>query len=193
MMPDKRRGDVQYRRLNGFAAMKPVLHWCSRRGANRMLLAARFDDEVGRSRTDRRLRSSISRIFGERILETWQTSAWPGTRLMDSTAIVIIVAFDSTLVEPMCRLEPCLSEWNHSHPLRLPEDPCVFRKGDRWPLLVSVTHEMDAWVLSDEKVRGVRDEPCPWPPNEIGIPRGRRNFLARSAVRLSEYVWNPHQ
>lgn len=49
----------------------------------------------------------------------------------------------------MIETENRLSAWTQWHQPPLPEDLCLYRAGDPVPVLVSVTHDGDAWIFHD--------------------------------------------
>ncbi|GIV06179.1 MAG: hypothetical protein KatS3mg016_1754 [Fimbriimonadales bacterium] len=75
---------------------------------------------------------------------------WPGTRLYGGNATVYLVRLSSRSLEILCQRADRLYEW--SQPL-LPEDLCLMRT-ETEPLLVSISHERDAYLLlSDDEKR----------------------------------------
>lgn len=77
---------------------------------------------------------------------------WPGTRLYGGNATVYLVRLSSHSLEILCRRANRLYEW--SQPL-LPEDLCLMRT-ETEPLLVSISHERDAYLLlSNDEQREV--------------------------------------
>ncbi len=125
------------------ASLRAILDWCLRRGADTMLFVVRTPFEsnaVGPART----------FFGARIRAEFLACGWPGTVSLKKDNLVIEVAFDEELAQLVIEREPRLVEWRE-HNL-LPEDPCVFRRGDGWPLFYSITPEEIAWIVSDVPV-----------------------------------------
>jgi hypothetical protein len=100
-----------------------------------------FDDEVD---------DAVSSIFGERVVSITRAVAWPGSRLFGHSAKVYEIALDEAVCKRMVATENMVSGWTHRPRPPLPEDICLFRRGDVLPVFVSVTHECDAWLLSEK-------------------------------------------
>lgn len=98
-----------------------------------------------------RLEQTVTSLFGDRLLARKLARKWPGTELIGHDGMVFVIAFDSSLIDPMCELGEFLGDWLHSRASPLPEDPCLYKQGDDCPVLVSVTHEKEAWILSNTK------------------------------------------
>lgn len=65
----------------------------------------------------------------------------------------------------MTETKSYLSDWKQSNDPPLPEDVCLYREGEAWPVLVSVTHDGDAWLYDDEPGAAFVSVP------EIELPR----------------------
>lgn len=75
---------------------------------------------------------------------------WSGTRLHSGSATVYLIRLNSHSLETLCRRANRLYEWEQ--PL-LPEDLCLMCT-ETEPLLVSISHERDAYLLlSDDEKR----------------------------------------
>jgi hypothetical protein len=133
-----------------------VLEWCiHEKGVDRLLLSARLDqDKEEEVLLNPSIDQVVARVFGERVLERRLARSWPGTVLIGHFGVVYVIDFDLSLIVPMIELGPLLSDWRHwreDKKPRLPEDPCLYKLGDDWPVLVSVTHEGDAWIVSENR------------------------------------------
>jgi len=160
------------------ARMEEVLRWCVRRKrADRLLLVAQLKDVRQRVLSDASVETVVENLFGETVLKRRLARRWPGTELSDSKALVYVIAFNETFIQPMVELGPLLSDWKHSHQPPMPEDPCLFRHGDEWPVFVSVTHEGDAWALSDGRPPFGKGKPFEFKPENLMIPPAALGFL----------------
>jgi hypothetical protein len=129
-----------------------ISSWClDQRGANRLIVAVRpylaVDDRVF---IDPLIHSSASRIFGDAIIRRTSARAWPGTVLTEHAGEVYVIAFDAAVQRRMIDASNILRGWTQASQPPLPEDICLYREGDKWPVLVSVTHAGDAWLLHQE-------------------------------------------
>jgi hypothetical protein len=154
--------------------LSKVLNWCLREHQVDTLLVAHRPPPTGlRNEHDRGcfpgIDSAVRTVFGDRIIKSFWASGWPGTQLF-ANGRVYVIRFDETVAKRMASLEDRLFAWDGSAERRLPEDLCVFRDGSRLPVLVSVTHEKDAWIISDKKSQ---------PPG-----------FTDSSFKPEEYVWD---
>ena len=80
------------------------------------------------------------------------SSEWPGTKLLDSTALVLRYEFRLECAHILKESAKALYDWKQPD---LPEDLCFLRDaGDPW--LVSVAHERDGFLhLSQEEARNL--------------------------------------
>lgn len=127
----------------GAAKLDDMLTWGLDRGADTMLFVVRTPFEsnaVGPARE----------LFDGRVRGEFLAFGWPGTLSLKKDNLVIEIAFDESAARLVVEREPRLAEWRE-HNL-LPEDPCVFRRGDEWPLFYSITPEGIAWIVSDGPV-----------------------------------------
>jgi hypothetical protein len=159
-----------------------VFEWCAReRHVDRLLLSARLDQDEKKPVLDKpSLDRFVASTFGNRLLERKLVRRWPGTQLIGHDGVVYVIAFDLSLIAPMRECGPRLSDWRHwRHDGKppLPEDPCLFRQGDDWPVLVSVTHERDAWVLSERRPPFCDEEPSDFDPEDIGVASAAEGFV----------------
>jgi hypothetical protein len=65
---------------------------------------------------------------------------------------VYVVDFDRSVLQKMVATEGRLGAWTQWNQPPLPKDICVYRAGDRTPVLVSVTHDGDAWIFHNGDV-----------------------------------------
>ena len=98
---------------------------------------------------DPRIEESINEIFGDSVIRAANATAWPGTEVIGHVGRVYVVAFGTTVQRRMIKIQKYLSGWKQSNDPPLPEDICLYRQGDASPLLVSVTHDGDAWLFDD--------------------------------------------
>lgn len=74
---------------------------------------------------------------------------WPGTQLYGGSVIVYLVKITHSSLETLCGRANRLYAWQQ--PL-LPEDLCLMRNKSE-PMLVSISHERDAYLLLSEDER----------------------------------------
>lgn len=135
--------------------LSEILDWCLKEHhVDMLLVTARSGMDVKGKRSfnpsvDRAARS----IFGENLVKRFDARGWPGTKLIGHTGRVYVVRFDETIKKRMIETENALFKWTDHPPKRLPEDICVFRSGSNRPVLVSITHEEEAYIISGKKSR----------------------------------------
>lgn len=147
--------------------------WClQNRGVDRLIVAIRPTlDRQNRREFDPRIDSSVSRIFGKNLLRTVSARAWPGTQLVGHFGKVHVVRFDASVQQSMVETQKYLNGWKQSNDPPLPEDICLYRDGDTYPVLVSVTHDGDAWLFDvNPSVRFVSIATIPLPEDLIPSP-----------------------
>jgi hypothetical protein len=76
------------------------------------------------------------------LLETVRTNQWPGTLLLADQATVYWYRVSDGLAALLSEQEASLFRWLHP---TAPEDPC-FCRSDGDPLLVTTSHERDAYL-----------------------------------------------
>lgn len=135
--------------IDASAPLSEVFEWClQRRNTNRLILATPLDPAARRpTLLARQVDVFVRKFFRGRVLQTLLAKSWPGTQLTGHFEKVYVVAFDSELGRRMSETASHLSQWTQWHSPSLPEDLCLFREGDAAPVLVSVTHEGEAWLL----------------------------------------------
>jgi hypothetical protein len=140
----------------GTVFLDEVLEWCIRQNrVDTLLVTSRpsGNKQEGFS-LDPSVEGTVQSIFGSKVVESFLATAWPGTELITPNGRrrrhvgkVYVIRFDEAVMKKMVAVENELFRWLHSSQ-SLPEDICVFRSGARLPLLSSVTHERDAFILS---------------------------------------------
>lgn len=159
-----------------------LLEWCiAHHHANRMLVATRLDTaSANMALLWPGVLATMRSLFTGYVLESFLASSWPGTELVDHDGVVFLVRLDVSLVEPMSRTGPRLFDWVGPHDPSLPEDICVFRRGDPWPILLSVTHESDAWIIAAEAPPFDYIDANEFQAEALLIPSQSRGFVVRS-------------
>jgi len=71
---------------------------------------------------------------------------WPGTRLLNDSATVYLMRLTANSLGVLCNRASRLYEWEQPF---LPEDLCLMRSVSE-PMLVSISHEKDAYLLLSE-------------------------------------------
>jgi len=95
----------------------------------------------------------IENAFGRNILDSFMVSGWPGTELIGHVSRAYLINFSEEIQYKMIRLENRLFQWIDNNKPPLPEDLCLFKQGGLYPNLISVTHEKDAWLVSEKKIQ----------------------------------------
>lgn len=91
---------------------------------------------------------ALLRELQQYVIERHVGSAWPGTVLHGDSATIIRLSAVPPVIEKIGRASEGLFGWVQPD---LPEDPCLLR-ADGSPLLVTVSHERDAYLeLTDEE------------------------------------------
>lgn len=145
-----------------------VLTWILRNEpVDTLMLVVRLDPEADNSRpSDPEAAETAVRLLGDNLREVQIATAWPDNALSQDSALIFVSDVDDALVKRLAREEPLLFEWLHAHEPPLPEDFCLFARGAARPVLVTNTHESDAWLLTEKEVDlpGVtlESEPIDW-------------------------------
>lgn len=161
--------------------MEKLLTWClDTRGADRIVVVAPVDpDSDDLALLKPAVETRVYELLGDRLLSSAYCSAWPGTVLSSHVGLVWTARFDMTLMKRMVRAQGALSGWKVSAKPPLPEDICLYRHGDRFPILVTVSREGDGWLLHRGRIEDALALPsdCPLPadllPPQPFIVRGR--------------------
>ncbi len=104
---------------------------------------------------------NVEKLFGDYLIDSFWASGWPGTELLGHKGRVWVTKFDETVLTLVLATQPDFSLWRNNASLPLPEDLCLLKQGNRYPTLVSVTHENGAWFFGPSKpaFTGLRKEP----------------------------------
>jgi hypothetical protein len=117
-----------------------------------MLVALRLDQVGNKWRySDQAAGENVKSLFGKYILTGFQASEWPGTELIGHPGFVYVLTFNEDVRKIILGTQPLLEKWQHGKNPSLPEDICLFKESDSNPILVSVTHELDAWLITHKK------------------------------------------
>jgi hypothetical protein len=158
-----------------------VFAWCLKeRAVDRLLLTGRLGrGSKSEAAQKAEMEDLVTSLFGDKVLERKMARKWPGTELLQSRALVYRIRFDESLLQPMSEMGGRLSDWWEGDPPRLPGDPCLYREGDPWPVLVSVIHERDAWILSPNRPPFCSKEPFEFRPENLMVPTAAEGFIGR--------------
>lgn len=123
------------------------------RGCDRLLLALRLERSTG---SKWRPISAAAEATLELRLRPFQVrcflaSSWPGTQLIGHPGRVYVFQLTERVASIVGDLGESLSSWRHDSQPSLPEDICIFRSGENYPNLVTVTHEQDGWLIGNGK------------------------------------------
>jgi len=134
----------------GEITLARLLDWCNEEhGVDRLLLSARLEKQRrGWVPLTEGVDDTVKRLFGKKVLEQFQATGWPGTKLIGHPGRVYIVQYDREIREILLKTETNLAGWLHDHRPPLPEDLCLFKEGAKLPALYSVTHESQAWLVT---------------------------------------------
>lgn len=133
--------------IDGSVSLSPITEWClARRGVDRLLLTARAEVANPRMLDEPRVDTTVLKLFGDTLLETFWASAWPGTQVFEGGASKIyILRFDESVRRRIVAAQKRLPAWTQWSDPPLPADMCLYKTGDPLPTLVSVTHEGEGW------------------------------------------------
>jgi len=102
------------------------------------------------------LEASAHRVFSHlksAIVSEQETSEWPGTRLIDDTAVMRVYVLNSVTEVVLATEASSLFDWIQPS---LPEDLCL-RRADMSPWLVTISHEHDAYfVTNSDEIEMIR-------------------------------------
>lgn len=159
--------------------IRTLFKWCAEeKGADRLLLSARLEKESEEPvLVEPDVEAIVFRVFGDRILARKLASSWPGTELIGHAGMVYEIAFDLSLIEPMARVGGRLEDWRTSKDPHLPEDPCLFNHAAEWPVLLSVTHEREAWILAADRPPFCTGNSFVFQPETLLIPPASQGFI----------------
>jgi len=95
--------------------------------------------------------STTLALFGEFVMSEALCSWWPGT-VTKGAGLVFLIRFNDSVREIASQAGPRLLAWERGQHPPLPEDICLFKLGGSHPIMLSVTHEGDAWLLTNKRV-----------------------------------------
>lgn len=147
--------------------LREILTWCiEKEGVDTLLLSARQSfGKSGKGKYEEGVDPVTRNLLGNNLIECFEARGWPGTKLINHRGRVYVSAFDSQLAKKMAKVEGSLFKWSNVSRNNLPEDICLFRKGANVPALISITHDRDAWVISQTCPPGFMastEEPYIW-------------------------------
>ena len=96
-------------------------------------------------------RQRLRQLFGSYMVTSFRASAWPGTEVIGSPGLVSVIRFNKSVKEILLLTQPDLQKWLHYTQPSLPEDICLFKEAAVHPSFVSVTHEGQAWLISQQE------------------------------------------
>lgn len=164
------------------------------REVDRLLVTARSAVSLPDTLDEPRVEGAVGNLFGDRLLESFWASAWPGTSLSNSASRIYVTAFGDDVAARMSETEDRLPSWNQWHDPPLPADLCLYRAGDEWPVLVSVTHQGEGWFgawLFDEAVAAAIRAPRSERPLPNDLVPARSDFVVRqqTSIRTRTSGW----
>lgn len=135
------------------AGVGSVLRWClDAHQVNRMLVVVRQERWRGGWRpVSPEQHSTTLELFGEFVLSEALCSWWPGT-MTKGAGRVFLLRFDDSVIKVASKVGRRFLAWERGCEPPLPEDICLFKTGASHPVLISVTHEGDAWLLTNKEV-----------------------------------------
>jgi hypothetical protein len=139
---------------SGEVFLSEILDWClNEHKVDTLLVTSRAFTKRGSEKYtfEKGVERTVKSLFGNELIERLDVNGWPGTELIHHIGRVYVIRFDEKVRKRIVETEKELFGWRNNR--SLPEDICVFRGGSKLPVLVSVTHERDAWVLSNKKSR----------------------------------------
>ncbi len=147
------------------ASLAEIMNWCLQHHAVDYMLVTMRLDQVGNKWRyhDPKAGEFFQSHFGTYILTGFQVAEWPGTELIGHPGFVFVLTFDEEVKELILRTQPSLDKWQHNENPPLPEDICLFSESASHPVLVTCTHELNAWLISDKdpKLQGFKKSDIP--------------------------------
>lgn len=116
-------------------AYRELVDWASSLGATGVLIR-RLDLELSRRG------HHLLALLEPSVISRTRGQEWPGTSLLDGEAEITQFRLDSNALEVLNREATGLFDWCQPE---LPEDLCFLRQ-DGEPLLVSISHEKEAYL-----------------------------------------------
>ena len=134
-------------------SLERVLAWAlTTAKTDRLLFTMRLSEGQAKKRSaPADVEKNVEKIFGDRLIDSFWASGWPGTELIGHKGRVWVAKFDETVLALILATQPDFSLWHNNASLPLPEDLCLFKQGSRYPTLVSATHEKDVWLFGPTK------------------------------------------
>lgn len=134
-------------------SLSEIMSWSLEHHAvDRMLVALRLQQVGNKWRyMEPEAAEILHSQLGPYVLTGFQAAAWPGTELIGHPGFVYVLTFDEQVMEIVLRIQPSLAQWQHSEKPSLPEDVCLFRESASYPILISRTHDLNAWLISETK------------------------------------------
>jgi hypothetical protein len=182
-MPDRGRSERKPAppvwELSWPLSLGEVMDWCIlTHGVDRLLAVTEYRDRMSQA-------AMIEALFGDRVIAVIRATAWPGTIRARTPGRVHVVDFDRDLAVRMSSIEDDASRWIHIRQPPLPEDLCLYKDGNAWPTLFTVTHEADAYLISKNggEFRGSAP-PRFWESEEVGEHIPDRPYFCRGRIEV---------
>ena len=148
-------------------SLSEAMRWClDHHGVDRMLVALRLQQVGNKWRYEEpKAAEFFASQFGPYILTGFHAAEWPGTKLI-VPGFLYVLAFNEEVMELALRTQPSLAKWQDGEDPPLPEDICLFKESASHPVLVSRTHDLNVWLISDTEpnLQGFRK-------SSIALPR----------------------
>lgn len=151
---EKNIKNLQCWELNWSIKLEHLLAWALEyEKVDRLLVTARLAKTRTKPPTRvNKIDDKVKTIFGKNVITSFNAKGWPGTSLIGHLGRVYIVEFDEKILRKMVKIENELFNWTHNNNPSLPEDICLFRENAQFPVLISVTHEAEGWILTDKQI-----------------------------------------
>ena len=155
-------------------SLSETVRWClEHHGVDRMLVALRLEQVGNKWRYEEpKAAEFFESQFGPYILTKFQVAEWPGTKLIGHPGLVYVLAFNEEVKELVLRVQSSLAKWEDGEDPPLPEDICLFKESASHPVLVSRTHDLVAWLISDTEPNLQGFKKSTIPPAKL-FPTGR--------------------
>ena len=168
-------------------SLSEIMSWSLEHHAvDRMLVALRLQQVGNKWRyVEPRAAELFHSQLGSYVLTGFQAAAWPGTELIGHPGFVYVLTFDKQVMEIVLRTQPSLAQWQHSENPSLPEDICLFRESASHPVLITRTHDLNAWLISETKPEPQGFKKKTIPPAQL-FPAGKyfcRKYKQRTTRR----------
>lgn len=90
--------------------------------------------------------SKVIKLFEKFLVNTTETDEWPGTKLINNTALVYLFELNDESANQLIQIAESFDDW--IHPI-FPEDLCFLRTRTN-EFLTVITHERDAYFILSE-------------------------------------------